>query len=107
MGRMSVASRDRKPTAVEIVVRIIGTPTSRSVDTTRSTGSGSTTTTSWKWVTKWRPSAEPITSTKIGTITVTMSISRPSPARSPNVHNEPSSAGTTASTLRRRSPTFA
>ncbi len=45
--------------------------------------------------------------TNTGTTTVTMSTSRPSPKISPNVHTDPSTAGTIARALRRRSPMVA
>ena len=98
---------EMKPAAVETVVRIIGMPTCRNAERTRSTGSDVSSTTSWKCATKCSPSADPITITKIGTITVTTSISSPRPNIKPNVQIAPSSAGIKASTLRRRSPIVA
>ncbi len=73
IGWTSVTSNEKNPAAVEIVVRIIGTPTWRRAEATRSVGLAFKAASSWKWVTKCSPSAEPITITKIGTMTVTMS----------------------------------
>ena len=104
IGLTSATSSDRKPAAVEIVVRIIGTPIWRSVDVTRSRGSSVRATSSWKWVTKCSPSAEPITITKIGTRIVRRSTWMPRPKITPKVQIDPRSAGRIAKIASFRSP---
>ena len=96
---------DRNPAAVLTVVRIIGTPTCDSASRTLSTGSGFSAS-SWKWVTKWSPSAEPITITKIGTITTTTSMAVPDALSAPNVQIVPTSAGKSESSVSLRLPTL-
>ena len=103
IGDTPVASRERKPADVLIVVRIIGTPTSESAARTRPTESPRLAD-SWKWVTKCRPSADPMTMTKMGTSRVTMSTFSPRPKISPNVQSAPSPAGRRDRALSRRSP---
>ncbi len=103
MGETLVAERERNPAAVLTVVRIIGMPTSDRAARTRPMESDCFAD-SWKWVTKWRPSADPMTITKIGTSRVTMSTFRPRPKINPNVQRAPMPAGRSDRALSRRSP---
>jgi len=96
IGGTPVASSERKPAAVLTVVRIIGTPTSRSAEATRAARSSPRRAASCRWPTKCRPSAEPITITNTGTMTVTRSTRIPAANSRPNVHTVPRIAGSIA-----------